>query len=351
MPEYFNNKQLFKISKGDISALRADAEVVIREQLKPGEVVQTDAAGETAERFRYVFYTCGPDWKGGFSGEEAILRSCYCQALQLARELDCHSVVFPLISAESSGFPPEKALEIAVTTINEFLQYGPEMQVTLAIYGAAERALAGVFVPGAGAFPKRPRPVFANSAGRNASRKAARTADSIPFGAAPLAAAEALREAESLSAEALRDAEFLSVKIPEEGIFSSLPSAYSPESDEDPLLGESLADMILRLGRERNMTDPQIYKAANLSRAAFNKIVNGKTLNPSRQTVAAIAIALKLAYPEAEALMTAAGLAFADNNAFDVIVASCIRSGFYDLWKINCALADRNLPLLGSGSL
>ena len=41
----------------------------------------------------------GPRWIGGGYDEEHLLTLCYCSALGLAKEYDCKSVSFPLISS------------------------------------------------------------------------------------------------------------------------------------------------------------------------------------------------------------------------------------------------------------
>lgn len=79
---------------------------------------------------RYVIHTVGPIWHGGQRGEREKLVSCYRTSLKLAWEKGCASVAFPLISAGVYGYPKEQALEVAVETIQAFLQEY-DMQVIL----------------------------------------------------------------------------------------------------------------------------------------------------------------------------------------------------------------------------
>lgn len=82
---------------------------------------------------RYVIHTVGPIWHGGQRGEREKLVSCYRTSLKLAWEKGCASVAFPLISAGVYGYPKDQALEVAVKTIQAFLQEH-DMQVILVLF-------------------------------------------------------------------------------------------------------------------------------------------------------------------------------------------------------------------------
>lgn len=82
---------------------------------------------------RYVIHTVGPIWHGGQRGEREKLASCYRTSLKLAWEKGCASVAFPLISAGVYGYPKDQALEVAVETIQDFLQEH-DMQVILVLF-------------------------------------------------------------------------------------------------------------------------------------------------------------------------------------------------------------------------
>jgi O-acetyl-ADP-ribose deacetylase (regulator of RNase III) len=90
---------------------------------------------------RYVIHTVGPVWRGGGSGEEALLASCYWRSLELAAEHRLSAIAFPAISTGIYGFPAERAAEIAVSTILETLagRAHPE-RVILCCFGEASAA-------------------------------------------------------------------------------------------------------------------------------------------------------------------------------------------------------------------
>ncbi|MGI5891934.1 MAG: O-acetyl-ADP-ribose deacetylase [Bacillota bacterium] len=69
----------------------------------------------------YVIHTPGPIWRGGENNEAELLRSCYLNSLQLAVDNNCQTVAFPSISTGVYHFPLDKAANIAVNTICQFL--------------------------------------------------------------------------------------------------------------------------------------------------------------------------------------------------------------------------------------
>ena len=79
-------------------------------RIPAGQAAVTPAFGLNA---RYVIHTVCPVWQDGRHGEEALLDSCYQNALRLAKETGCRSAAFPLLAAGNNGFPGPVALQAA----------------------------------------------------------------------------------------------------------------------------------------------------------------------------------------------------------------------------------------------
>ncbi len=90
---------------------------------------------------RYIIHTVGPVWRGGGSGEEALLRACYKNSLLLARKKRCRSIAFPLISSGACGYPKDRALRAATKEIAAFLAEN-EMTVYIVVPDSPERVVS-----------------------------------------------------------------------------------------------------------------------------------------------------------------------------------------------------------------
>ncbi|MGE5678843.1 MAG: O-acetyl-ADP-ribose deacetylase [Pseudomonadota bacterium] len=71
---------------------------------------------------RYVIHTVGPVWSGGRYDEDQLLASCYTNSIKLAEENGIRTIAFPNISTGVYGFPKDRAAEIAIKTVRNYLQ-------------------------------------------------------------------------------------------------------------------------------------------------------------------------------------------------------------------------------------
>lgn len=94
-------------------------EIVARHgQCGTGQAVITSGGNLPA---KFVIHTVGPVWHGGNSNETQLLRNAYLNSLKLAVENGVETIAFPNISTGVYGFPKEKAVEIAIKTVTQFL--------------------------------------------------------------------------------------------------------------------------------------------------------------------------------------------------------------------------------------
>ena len=121
-------------------------------QVRPGVRCPTGEARITGGHrlpARHVIHTVGPVWRGGGSGEAALLASCYRASLSLADESGVESIAFPAISCGVYGYPPELAVQIAVREVSDWLgSRDMDSRVVFACFGREMAALYRASVRG-----------------------------------------------------------------------------------------------------------------------------------------------------------------------------------------------------------
>lgn len=258
---------------------------------------------------KYVIHTVGPKWKGGNNNERELLVSCYKSSLELAKENNCESVAFPLISSGVYGYPMNEAFKVAVDTVAEFLMHN-DMLVYIVVYN--KNALA------------------------TSSKLFTDIAQYID---------------DNYVAE--REAVFANRNVLEESICLSpmRAEAFDDSADLSDIvitLDESFSQMLLRKIDESGMTDSECYKKANIDRKLFSKIRSNPDYKPSKPTVIAFCIALELSLAETNEMLLKAGFALSHSNKFDVIIEYFIKRGNYNIFEINEALFAFDQSLLGA---
>lgn len=71
---------------------------------------------------KYVIHTVGPVWSGGGNNERELLKSCYVTTLDIAKEKGLREIAFPAISCGVYRFPISKAVDIAISTVKEYVE-------------------------------------------------------------------------------------------------------------------------------------------------------------------------------------------------------------------------------------
>jgi len=85
---------------------------------KVGEAVITTAGNMPA---KFVIHTVGPVWSQVKKDADELLANAYRNSLKLAVENGVKTIAFPNISTGIYHFPKDRAAEIAIGTVNEFL--------------------------------------------------------------------------------------------------------------------------------------------------------------------------------------------------------------------------------------
>jgi len=99
--------------------------------IKTGEAVITNGFDAKA---KFIIHTAGPIYDPTDKQQAEQLSNCYSNSLKLAAQNNLKSIAFPLISAGIYGYPLNEAIQIAIDSINGFLQKeNSQMTVYLAV--------------------------------------------------------------------------------------------------------------------------------------------------------------------------------------------------------------------------
>lgn len=278
---------------------------------KTGEAVITDGFNLDA---KYIIHTPGPIWEGGTHQEDALLRACYLNSLELAKDHQCESIAFPLISTGIYGYPKEQALQIAVSAISSFL-VNHDMLVYLVVFDKRSFGLTKKLFSSINEYIDE-HYVDEAEISFNRNRE-----EPYIF--------EQRQEAEIIQQDLFQEADYSLVDLLDQ-------------------LNESFSERLLRFIDEKGSTDVETYKRANIDRRLFSKIRNEADYTPKKKTAVAFAIALQLSLAETNELLEAAGYTLSRSSKFDVIIEFFVQQANYNIHEINGALFAFDQPILGA---
>lgn len=118
----------------------------------------------------------------------------------------------------------------------------------------------------------------------------------------------------------------------------------------DKTFREYLVDLMEQKGIRKSS---EVYKAAGVSKYTFSKITNfsiNPPHKPSKETVAALAIGLKLSLKEADEFYNFAGFHLGTTEFIDKVIRFFIKKGIYKIYDVNYCLLEHGYPPLGEKS-
>ena len=117
--------------------------------------------------------------------------------------------------------------------------------------------------------------------------------------------------------------------------------------DLDKATNKTFVDALIAHINKKGLRDSEVYKAAQIDRRLFSKIMSDRQYKPSKDTAIAIALALRLTLSEATDMLSRAGYTFSHSNKKDIIVEYFFRERIYKLDDINEVLYNLGQKIIG----
>lgn len=312
----------------DTAVHEAAGERLLQARREIGDIERGSAAITPAFdlRAKYVIHAVGPAWQGGEHGEEDTLRKAYDSALSLAAENDCDSVAFPLMSSGNYGFPRDRALSIAIAAFSDFL-LRQEMQIYLVVFSREAFVLSTHLMQSVESYIDEHY-----------------IAEKIAHEYRHDRGGRRLREESALSRENRIEADYaLSAPM-------IVPAAIAAPSIEDRLAqkSETFTQALRRIMIERDLSNPDVYKRANMGKKTFNKIYNDLNHQPSKRSALQIAIALEMNLDDTKDFIARAGYALSPSSRFDVVLSCLIEQGVTNMLEVDAVLFEFTETTLSS---
>lgn len=286
-----------------------------------GQAIETAAYKLDA---KFIIHTVCCSWRDGKSGELDVLGDCYHNCLQLASELGCKSIAFPLIGTGAYGFPHDDAIGIAKDTINAFLsETGSDMRVMMVLFDQ-------VSMKSGEAISKKIKEYIDDNYVENA-----------------------VVDEYGLTQE---DWDEMSRLKRHREVFSRETMNYHrgmniPIRDKDPLndVKMSFGKKALELAKERGIKKSALYGGKYelyFSKQIMSNISNDDDYHPSKYVCVAICLVLKLDLNQTLDLLERAGWTLSRSRKADVVVRACIDNGIFDIYSVNNKLEENGCDKL-----
>lgn len=284
--------------------------------IKPGQAIETAAYNLEA---KFIIHTVCCGWKDGKKGKLDVLGDCYYNSLQLAAELGCKSIAFPLIGTGAYGFPHDDAIGVAKDTINAFFKdTGSDMRVMLVLFDQTS-------MKSGEAISKKIRTYIDDNYVENA------VVDEYGF----------TQEDWDEMSRLKRRRELYHREFSNYHCDVILPQGSNEQIAED--FEKPFGKKALELAKDRGIKKSALYGGKYelyFSKQIMSNITNDDDYHPSKYVCVVICLVLKLDLNQTLDLLERAGWTLSRSRKADVVVRACIDNGIHDVYTVNRRLEE-----------
>ena len=97
---------------------------------------------------------------------------------------------------------------------------------------------------------------------------------------------------------------------------------------------------------EKGLTAAQLYNGAWVKKQLYSKIMGDRNYHPSKNTVIAFGLSLRLDREHMDKLLEVAGYRFSNSSITDLVIIFCMEKGLYDISNVNAMLFQADQKVL-----
>lgn len=129
--------------------------------------------------------------------------------------------------------------------------------------------------------------------------------------------------------------------------YSSTDNFSEAIKNLEQVVNQTFVDKLLYYIDKKGLLDSRVYKAAQVDKRLFSKIVSNRQYKPSKDTAVALSLALELSLDEANDILSRAGYTLSHSSMRDVIIEYFFREKIYNLMDLNYVLYSCRQKLIG----
>ena len=109
---------------------------------------------------------------------------------------------------------------------------------------------------------------------------------------------------------------------------------------------ETFSTLLEQLRIVKGMTPAQLYNGAWVKKQLYSKIMGERNYHPSKNTVIAFGMSLRLEKEDMDGLLESSGYTFSSSSIADLVILFCLEQGLYNLHDVNALLISVDQKVL-----
>lgn len=275
---------------------------------------------------KYIIHSVAPLLADSNNRAEEYLKTCYKNAIYMARRKMFESLAVPLIGTGKKGYPKDMAVKIAMEVIENFLS-----KYDMNIY-----------------FVVKNKSSFVNDKDLTEKLEAYIAKNYQDNSAEVFVSNSSFADSFTVDSTVFGDFSVNKIDFTTVDKTKSVTNIFESENDINESDSIDFTKVLKTTLKKYKAKDSKIYKKSNIEKFAFARFKNNSDYKPKKEAVLGIAVALEMSLDETKNFLKQSGYEFSDKNKSDVIVKYFIENKIYNIFTINQMLFHFGESQLGA---